>query len=254
MQVNENSKNEYYVIDLAHIFKSVLKRIWLVIITSVLTATIGFSVAAYIITPTYSSSVMLYVNNSSFSVSDIGFSISSSEISAAQSLVKTYTVILKNRTTLKRIIEDTKLDYSWEELSDMIEAEPINETEVMGVTVTCENPEHAKIIANGIAKVLPQRISEIVEGSSMEVVDSAIINREKVAPSVTKYTAIGFILGMFASVLVLVIIAMRDNTVHDDEYIIKTYDFPILAKIPNLLDDSDSKKHGYYQTKRNTAR
>lgn len=254
MQVNENSKNEYYVIDLAHILKSVLKRIWVVIISSVLCAAIGFSVAAYLITPTYSSSVMLYVNNSSFSVSDIGFSISSSEISAAQSLVKTYTVILKNRTTLKRIIEDTELDYNWKELSDMIEAEPINETEVMGVTVTCENPEHAEILANGIAKVLPQRISEIVEGSSMEVVDSAIVNREKVAPSITKYTAIGFVLGALASLFILVILAMRDNTIHDDEYIIKTYDFPILAKIPNLLSDSGSKKYNYYQSKKNTVK
>ncbi len=254
MQVNENSKNEYYVIDLAHIVKSVFKRVWVVIISSILSAAIGFCIAAYLITPTYSSSVMLYVNNSSFSVSDIGFSISSSEISAAQSLVKTYTVILKNRTTLKRIIEDTELDYTWKELSDMIEAEPINETEVMGVTVTCENPRHAEIIANGIAKVLPQRISEIVEGSSMEVVDSAIINRQKVAPSITKYTAIGFVLGALTSVLILVIIAMRDNTIHDDEYIIKTYDFPILAKIPNLLSDSSGKKYSYYQSKKNTVK
>ena len=254
MQVNENSKNEFYIIDLAHIFKSLLRKIWVIIISSVLSAAIGFSIAAYIITPTYSSTVMLYVNNSSFSVSDIGFSISSSEISAAQSLVKTYTVILKNRTTLKRVLEDINLDYTWKELSEMIEAEPINETEIMGVTVTCENPEHSAKIANGIAKVLPQRISEIVEGSSMEVVDSAVISHKKVAPSITSYTAIGFVLGFLLSIIVLVIMAMRDNKIHDDEYIINTYDFPILAKIPNLLDDSNQKKYGYYQSKRNAVR
>ena len=246
MENTEKMKNEYFVIDFAHIVKALFKRAWIIILSSILAAAIGFVTAAVFITPTYSSSVMLYVNNSAFSVSDIGFSISSSEISAAQSLVKTYTVILKNRTTLERVINKTGVKYTWEELYDMIEADPVNETEVMGVTVTCESTKQAKIIANGIAEVLPQRISEIVEGSTMEVVDSAVVNNEKVAPSITKYTAIGFILGAFISILVILIFALADNTVHDEEYIIKNYDFPILAKIPNLLDIGD-KKYGYYK-------
>ena len=249
MENQEKVKSEYYVVDLAHIFKTVWKKIWVVIISSVLAAVIGFSIAAFAITPTYSSSIMLYVNNSSFSVSDIGFSISSSEISAAQSLVKTYTVILKNRTTLERVIDETGVEYTWEELSEMIDASPVKETEVMGVTVTCENAKDAQIIANGIATILPQRISEIVEGSSMEVVDSAVVDNQKVAPSITKYTAIGFILGTLFSVIALAITAMLDNTIHDDEYVIKTYDFPILAKIPNLVG-SGGKKYGYYSSKR----
>ncbi len=246
MENQEKIKSEYYVVDLAHIVKIVWKKIWLVIISSVIAAAIGFSIAAFAIAPTYSSSIMLYVNNSSFSVSDIGFSISSSEISAAQSLVKTYTVILKNRTTLERVIDETGLDYTWEELSEMIEAEPVNETEVMGVTVVCENARDAQVIANGIAKILPQRISEIVEGSSMEVVDSAVVNNQKIAPSVTKYTVVGFVLGALVSLIYLVIYAMLDNTIHDEEYIIKNYDYPILAKIPNLVENG-TRKYGYYK-------
>jgi len=252
MENSQNIKNEYYVIDIPHIVKSVWHRIWVVIVSSIIAAAIGFSISAFLITPTYSSSIMLYVNNSSFSVSDIGFSISSSEISAAQSLVKTYTVILKNRTTLERVVEEAEVSYNWEELHDMIEAEPVKETEVMGVTVTCENPYHAEKIANGIAKVLPQRISEIVEGSSMEVVDSAVVNKEKVAPSVTKYTALGFIVGATLSLIALVVIALLDNTIHDDEYITKTYDYPILAKIPNLVE-SGGKRYGYYYAKKNVS-
>lgn len=239
-----NSK-EYYVIDFAHVLKYVWNRIWVVIVSCLLVAVLMFSVATFFITPKYSSQVMLYVNNSSFSVSDIGFSISSSEISAAQSLLKTYTVLLKNRTTLERVKESAKVSYDWEELYDMIEASSVEETEVMGVTVTCNSPYEAKRIANGIAEVLPQRISEIVEGSSMEVVDSAVVNTDKVSPSITKYTAIGFLIGAFMSLLILIILALLDNTIHSDEYITSTYNYPILAKIPDLLDVG-TKKYGYY--------
>ena len=79
----------------------------------------------------------------------------------------------------------------------------------------------------------------------MEVVDSAIPNLEKVGPSITKYTVIGFILGILLSAGVLFVIAMMDDTIHDEEYVIQTYDYPILAKVPDLLN-SGTKKYGYY--------
>jgi capsular polysaccharide biosynthesis protein len=241
----EKNSNDYYVVDLLHILRTLWHRAWIIVLTGLIAAAIGFCTAAYLITPKYSSSVMLYVNNSSFTVGDIGFSISSSEISAAQSLVKTYTVLLKNRTTLEEIIKTTGVDYEWKELYDMIEAAPVNETEIMGVTVTCEDPYEAEKIANGIAKILPRRISEVVEGSSMEVVDSAIAVKEKVAPSITGFTAIGFVLGTALSCMFMVVLALIDNTVHDEEYIINTYNYPILAKIPDLLE-TPTKRYGYY--------
>lgn len=244
--INSNAK-DYYVIDLVHIVKSVLPRVWIIVICSFLSAAIAFSIAAFAITPTYSSSIMLYVNNSSFTVGDLGFSISSSEISAAQSLVKTYTVLLKNRTTLEKVIEETKVSYDWEELYKMIEAAPVNETEIMEVTVTSTDPNEAKKIANGIAKILPQRVSEIVEGSSMEVVDSAIAINKKVAPNITKFTAIGFIIGAFLSLAVLVVLALFDNTIHDEEYVLNNYGYPILAKIPDLVN-TGTKKYSYYNS------
>lgn len=236
---------DYYVVDLAHVVKVVWQRIWIVAVVSILVAGIGFSIAAFAITPTYASSILLYVNNSSFNVGDLGFSISSSELTAAQSLAKTYTVLLKNRTTLERLVKETGVTCSWEDLYDMIDSEPVNETEVIRVTVTCEDPYEAQRIANGIAKVLPQRIAEIVEGASMEVVDSAIPVTEKVAPSIATYTAVGFLIGALLSVVVLVVTALLDNTVHDEEYVIQTYEYPILAKIPDLLD-SGTRKYGYY--------
>ena len=249
MDKKERIENDDYVFDLSHVIKVVWRNVWVVVLVSIIVATLAFSTAAFVIAPTYSSSIMLYVNNSSFNMGDLGFSISSSELTAAQNLAKTYTVLLKNRTTLERIIDDTGIDYTWEDVYDMIESSPVNETEVIRVTVTCKDPYEATRIANGIAKILPQRIAEIIEGASMEVVDSAVVDAEKVAPSITAYTLVGFIVGALLAVLVLVISALMDNTVHDDEYVIKTYNYPILAKIPNLLEGG-IKKYGYYSYKK----
>ncbi len=241
----KNKTNEYYTIDLAHVVKSLLQRAWVIALTGFLSAIMGFALAAFVITPKYSSSVLLYVNNSQFDLGGTSFSISSSEITAAQELVRTYTEILDNRTTLERVIDKTGVEYTYKELSEMIEAAPSNDTEIMRVTVTAEDPYEAAKIANCIAEVLPVRISEIIDGASMEVVDSAIPELQKVSPSITKYTAVGLILGILLSVIVLVIFALMDDTIHNEDFVLQNYDCPILAKVPNLLN-SGSKRYGYY--------
>ena len=127
----------------------------------------------------------------------------------------------------------------------MIAYAPSNDTEVMKVTVTCEDPYVASRIANTIAEVLPVRIAEIIDGASMEVVDTAIPDLNKIAPSITRYTAVGLMLGVVFSVVVLAVVAMMDDAIHDEEYVLRTYDYPILGKVPNLLN-TGSKQYGYY--------
>lgn len=244
INANSSKKNDYYVIDLWHVIRAVWHRAWVVVLSAVLVAAAGFSMSTFAIKPLYSSSVMMYVNNSSFALGNTSFSISSSEISAAQSLLKTYIVILNNRTTLETVIDKTGVNYSFKELSGMITSSSVNDTEVLKVTVTTEDPYEATKIANCIAEVLPVRISEVIEGSSMKVVDSGVVNLQKVSPSITKYTAVGFFIGAFVSVVVLVIFALMDGTIHDEEYIIETYNYPILAKVPDLTGAGRTK--GYY--------
>lgn len=253
MENNERKSNEYYTIDLLHIVRTLWRKIWVVAVAGVLAAAIGFSISSFVIAPKYSSSIMLYVNNSSFSLGNTSFSISSSEISAAQSLVKTYIVMLQNRTTLEGVIDEADLPYTHEELGEMIEATSVNETEVMQVTVTAEDPYEASKIVNAIAEVLPSRISEIIDGASMEVVDSGVPDLQKVSPSITKHTVVGFILGVLVAVIGVVVAAMLDDTIHDEEYVLQNYDYPILAKVPDLVN-SGTKPYGYYYQKNKTTR
>jgi capsular polysaccharide biosynthesis protein len=245
------NNNEYYTIDLLHIAKTLWQKAWMILLSGILAAIVGFCVSAFAIMPTYSSSIMLYVNNSSFSLGNTSFSISSSEITAAQSLVKTYSEILNNRTTLERVIDKTGVSYTYLELSEMIEAAPSNDTEIMKVTVTTQDPYESARIANGIAEILPVRVAEIIDGATMEVVDSAVPILDKVAPSITIYTIVGFLIGVLLAAAVIVILAIIDNTIHDEEYVHQNYDSPILARIPDL-NRSGSKRYGYYyQTQAN---
>jgi capsular polysaccharide biosynthesis protein len=246
MDNKNRNMNEYYTIDIIHIGKMLLSRAWLIVLCGILAGALAFSYATFAINPTYSAAIKLYVNNNSVSIGNMDFSISASQLSAAQALVKTYGEILDSRSTLERVIDKAEVDYTWKQLSGMIKYEPSNETEIMRVTVTTTDPYEASRIANTIAEVLPIRIAEIIDGASMEVVDAAVPDLQKVAPSITKYTAVGFILGALVAVIYLAISAMLDNTIKNEDYIIHNYKYPILAKIPDLMEEGN-KSYRYYR-------
>lgn len=233
-------KNQEYVeIDLLHILQILWKRAWALGLAMVIFAVAAFGYAAIIIKPSYQAKLMLYVNNSSISLGSTSFSISSADLTAAQSLVDTYIVILNTRTVLNEVIEEANLEYSYDDLKEMISAQAENGTEVFSVTVTSNDPKEAKLIANTIAKVLPHKVANIVDGASMRIVDYAVTPQEKSAPSIPKYVAIGALLGLILAAAVVIIIDFLDDTIHNSDFLRQEYPtIPILAGIPDLDEPS----------------
>ena len=82
---SSNNTNDFYTIDVKHITKSLWKRVWFIVASTILAAIVGFLVYACV-APTYSSTVMFYVNNSSNSQNNPNFSINSSELPLRRAL------------------------------------------------------------------------------------------------------------------------------------------------------------------------
>ena len=83
-------------------------------------------------------------------------------------------------------------------------------------------------------------------------VESAFPQLQKIGPSITRYTAVGLILGILLSLTSVVVAALMDDTIHDESYVLRTYDYPILGKVPNLIN-SGNKSYGYYYQKHRKA-
>lgn len=245
MEPKEKNTGDFYTIDLLYLVKALWKRAWAILLIGIAAAVGAAMFTIYCITPKYSASVMLYVNNRAFSIGSTGVSISASEISAAQSLVDTYITILNNRTTMKQVIDHTDVDRTYRELLGMVSAQHITGTEVFRVTVTSEDAYEARDIANGIAEVLPERISEIIEGSSMRVVDDAIVNLSPVSPSITRNVSIALILGCLCACFLFAVLAILDDTIRSEDHLVRSYDIPVLSKIPRLKGGRRGRGYGY---------
>ena len=246
MKENTNT-NDIYEIDLLRIFKVLWHRLWILILAGIIAGGVAFSYAYYMIEPQYQSSVLLYVNNSAVSIGSTEFVVNSAQLSTAQRLVDTYIVILKSRTTLEEVIEQSGANYSYEQLNGMVSASAVNGTEIFKVNVRSTDAGEAAFLANTISRVLPQTISDVMGGSDVRVVDRAVVSSHRVSPSFTKYAAIGVLIGVIISSLLVLLADMRDDVIHDVDYLTQNYEVPVLATIPNLsITDSGTKYAGGY--------
>jgi len=241
----ENNEKEGIEIDLKRLLFVLWHRIWIIGLVGALCAVIAFCYAWFFITPTYSASAQMYVNNNY--VDSPGFS--SSQISAAQSLADTYMVIMVSHNVLDDVAQSTGLGPRYAQIRSMVSATSINETEVFEVRVTCANYKHAAIIANAIADVLPDKIAAVVEGSSVRVVDRAIENPNPVGPNHQRYLALGFTLGAFLTAMVIVVVDVMDKSISSEEYLRQAYaNVPLLAVIPFNDGDKAGYHKGYYES------
>ena len=253
MERNGKKNQGEYTVDLFHVLAFLWHRIWIVILAGALVAGAAFLYASYFQAPQYEAQVRLMVKNSTKAESEeikYDLSLTASELSAAQSLVVTYKEILVGNTTMNQVIsmlsenyDMGNTSYTAERLAKMIQVEPVEDTAILSITVTAGNAQNAAIIANCIAKVLPERVvDETIDLKPLAVVDWADEEVEKkVSPNEVSTAVKGGVAGVVVAVLILSIVAIVDSSIHDEEYLLKTYNYPVLARVPALTFSSQAK-------------
>lgn len=248
MERGKNKDSQHEKIDVLELFITLFKKLWIIAISTVLAGLIVGGYAFFFVPPKYQASAMLYVNNNSVSVAGTSFDLS--DLNAAKSLVSTYSVILHSRNVLDDVIEESGVDYSYNELNSMITAAPVDSTEIFRVVVTSTNPDEAELIANSICSILPKKIASIVESSSVRIVDFAVRPESKSSPNITMYALVGMIVGFVISCVVIVILKLFDNSINGEDYLINNYKYPVLGVIPDFDDNHQKNKYYSYSKER----
>lgn len=240
------NQNQEFQIDLLKLAATLWSRILAILLVGAIFAFAGFAYTASFVSPTYTASTSMFVNNSKVSIGSS--TVSGVSVSTNGAWVDSYLFILRSRTTLEDVIARAELPYSYGALSGMISTSMVEGTSAFVVSVTSRNPTEAALIANTIAEVLPERISEIIDGSSPRIVDYAIVPSHRSGPNYLRNTTIGFAVG---ALLTIVIISVRflidernDMAIHSADELRQLYpDIQVLALIPDMrLSD----KKGYY--------
>ncbi len=222
-----------------------LKKIWVIILVGLVAASAAFLGIKIFGTPTYRCGFTAYVNNKHAASSGNTDYLSVSDVNAAKELVKTYSAILTSNTILSSAKEEQNLNYSVGQLKGMVSTRIQDETEIIQVYVVARSPEESYNVAQAIASVAPQKMAEIVEGSSMKIVEMPEVPGSIYKPNYQRYTVLGFVAGCLFAILILIIVYFRNDTITDEAEVESRFNVPVLGIIPDA-NSTTGGKSGYY--------
>lgn len=192
----------------------------------------------------------LYKSDAKIILSSNESTITQTDISINNNLVDTYAEIVKSRRVLMKVINELKLNYTYEDLSGNISVTSVNDTEVIKITVIDKEPNQAKNIANVTAEYFIDEIVDIYNMNNVKILDEAILSDNPYNINVIKQACIYFALGLVLACGILFIIFYFDRTIKSVEQIENKIRIPILGSVQELnVKDGNKKEELVIQNK-----
>lgn len=217
-----------------YIFK---KKVW-VILCCILGLIAGIVYTRFLVTPMYSSysTVVLSkpTDTSVISSTTTGEGITQNDITLNSKLVATYSEIMKSRAVASEVKEKLGLNVSEEALMSNISVTAKDDTEMLKIQVSNEDPVVAANVANSLSEVFSSKVKEIYNIENVTVIDTAIASSSPYNVSYAKNAAIFGMVGLVLSCGVLFVIFYFDTTIKSKSEVEDLLGLEVLAVIPDI--------------------
>ena len=267
--MEQEQKQTDNTIDLTQLLQLCRRHIWALILWSVGLALVGWGIANFVISPKYSSSAQILVNQKS-NKNDPNAAYATQQ--ANMQLVSTYKDIVTSHVILKdasdrlanpvRVVKKAKpakyrttddgrkvlvrkaqpavierdgkaYSVSASQLAKNISVATQQQSQVFSVSAKADTPEKAKAEANAVARSFRDQIPNIMNINNVTIVAPAT-NGVQSFPNVKLFTLAGFVVGLVLSLAVVIIREMNDTTVRDDEFLTRELGLTNLGQIAHF--------------------
>ena len=232
-------------IDLKELFNIFWSKKIQIILVVIVFMIIGAVYSIGIKTPMYSSSATLVLAMAETNEKNKAAenSITTTDITLNSKLVSTYSELVKSKKVLRQVISNLGIDEKADSLKGKIKVSSVEDTEVIKITVTHENPTYASKIANEITKVFSKEVNELYKINNVYIVDEAEVQDKPSNINHVKDTILFGMIGLVISAAYVFILNMLDNTIKSSEDIEKGFNIPVLVTIP-YIENFDNEKGG----------
>ncbi len=222
-------------LDLKELIQIIQKRLWFIVLATVLAVSIGGIVSFFIMEPVYKASTTIMVGKPADYIE--GNQLQVQDLNLNQRLARTYGEVVKSRKVSEDVISQLKLDFTPQQLKDKTSVDLVKDTEFITISVTDTDPERAAVIANKMAEVFRIRVMDIMKVDNVQVLDDAIVPTSHIKPRPKLNMAIAGVLGMMISIFVVFLLEYLDSTIKTPEDIEKYLGLSVIGTIPIMQDD-----------------
>ena len=288
--MEQEQKQTDNTIDLTRLFQLCRRHIWALILWSVGLALVGWGIANFVISPKYSSSAQILVNQKS-NKNDPNAAYTTQQ--ANMQLVSTYKDIITSHVILQdasdrlanpvKVVKKAKpakyrttddgrkirvrkaqpavierdgkaYSVSASQLAKNISVATQQQSQVFSVSAKADTPEKAKAEANAVARSFRDQIPNIMNINNVTIVAPAT-NGVQSFPNVKLFTLAGFVVGLVLTFAVIMIREMTNTTVRDDEFLTRELGLTNLGQIAHFhLSSSFTIKNNSNMTKRGQSK
>ena len=240
LEMNEREEQSESGIDLRDLFRALLTKIWILAIVTVLCAGLAFGYTQFLVTPWYESQAALYVISNNMN--------SSSDVTVANFLARDCIALIEDHNMLNKTLERLRNDgvpidpeMTYKDLGKKISLSLSDEeSRLIVVTVTDEDPVVAKAIADAICSVAKVEINETIGGERGEGRINpvggdkpATLPTEKAGPSLVKNVAVAGLVGFAVSAAAVVLIYVLDDKIKNADQVQHVLGLSTLGMIPH---------------------
>ncbi len=214
-------------ITISDLISIVLKRLYLIIIVTVLGATAALLYSKFMVTPVYTTTAYFSISNLDEESSSIA-NPTASNIQASQLLAKAIqSALLVDGSDIYTLVADE----IGGEINGRVSVSA-DETFILRITVTAVDPDDAREIAFAFRECIPDYLKNHNLGSAAAL--NTPVEPEISNASTVKNVIVGAFLGAAITMGIVIVLAMFDNSVKDEEDVTSRFDVPVLSEIPSL--------------------
>lgn len=247
------------VIELRQLWDIIRKHFFAIVFMAIIGAAIGYSVARFIITPTYSASTSMLVNRST---DNTQAAANLSDQQADVQIINTYKnlvissnvmgdvsnklknperiVVQKARAAEYETLEDgsrrlvrparkevtkpatqKKYNLTIDELKDMVSISSQQNSQVFAINVKSSDSKQSALVANTVADSFKDKIGNFMKINNVSIIDSAKTPEQPVGPNKKLFTLAGLIILGGITFLAVLIRELSDTAVKSPDDVTK---------------------------------
>lgn len=221
-------------IDLLDLAGVLFRKLWIILL-ALLVGAVGTGLGTVLfVTPQYQATSMIYVYSKTTSITSLA------DLQIGSQLAVDFQIVATTREVMDNVIEELQLDTTYEDLLETVEITNPDNSHILQIDVTNQDPTLAADISNAIANELRARIAEVMNTDEPSMVQRAYVPEEPSSPSLLKNVAIGGFAAAAVVVAAIVVAYLLDDTIKTGEDVQKYLGLNVLAEIP--VERSQKKK------------
>lgn len=218
---------EERTLEIKELFEVFRKRIWVMLVVTVLTTSLGVAYT-YKMGTTYRSGVKVYMGNSE----NIINSYTEEQMKYYSGFVNTFREIIMIDDFLNETLEHHDLNLTAAQIKGGLGLTSATNSPIIEISYMSPSKRQAKEVLTALTKEFTEQVKKIMPNANVQIVDSVKV--VAIEPAKTKIIILSIVVGMIGAIGLVLVLDYLDDRIHNKENLEKLLPVPVLGQLPHF--------------------